>query len=115
MKILVPLMCVLIVAPSTAAYAAAENHAHTDAVATYNADGTIVYDGEYEFRPPPSPWELIKGHDTSNFVFGFYRKDPGEIQMESTFFAYDVADIDAPHRQGIGYQRLTARMFHAAI
>jgi hypothetical protein len=31
--------------------------------------GTAIYDGEYEFIPPPSPWELIRRRN--DFVFGF--------------------------------------------
>jgi hypothetical protein len=67
----------------------AENHGHASATVVRNADGTITYNGEYRFMPPPSPWELIRGNESSRFVFGFYRKDPGRIQLESTFFAYD--------------------------
>lgn len=69
--------------------AAMEAPAQTMSGITQGKNGTAVYDGEYEFQLPPSPWELIRGSDTSQFVFGFYRKDPGEIQLESTFFAYD--------------------------
>jgi hypothetical protein len=68
----------------------AESHTHADAVVTHNSDGTISYNGEYRFLPPLSPpWELLKGDESSHYVFGFYRKDPGQLQLESTFFAYD--------------------------
>ncbi len=67
----------------------AENHAHAPATVVHNADGTVTYGGEYRFIPPPRPWELIRGDESSRFVFGFYRKDPGSVQLESTFIAYD--------------------------
>ncbi|HET6419280.1 MAG TPA: hypothetical protein VFG19_03935 [Geobacteraceae bacterium] len=66
-----------------------DTHEHDSAAIVRNADGTITYGGEYRFVPPPSPWELIPGNESSRFVFGFYRKDPGKVQLESTFFAYD--------------------------
>ncbi len=68
---------------------AAENHGQDAAAVVRNADGTITYGGEYRFAPPPAPWELIRGNETSHFVFGFYRKDPGRVRIESTFFAFD--------------------------
>lgn len=60
-----------------------------DATVIRNADGTITFGGEYRFAPPSAPWELIRGNETSHFVVGFYRKDPGKVRLESTFFGYD--------------------------
>ncbi len=94
MKILSLALCIFFAALFPSAHPAAlaadeENHEHAAATVIHNADGTITYNGEYRFAPPPSPWELIKGNESSNFVFGFYRKDPGKVLLESTFFAYD--------------------------
>lgn len=50
--------------------------------------GTSVYLGEYRFLPPPSPWELIRGGEGSDFVFGYYRRDRGKLPLESTFLAF---------------------------
>jgi hypothetical protein len=95
MKALFFVFCIFIAVPLhsvTAAEQAAnsESHSHADAVVTRNSDGTIVFNGEYRFLPPTiPPWELLMGSDTTHYVFGFYRKDPGPLQLESTFFAYD--------------------------
>ncbi len=91
MKTLFIALCIFIAAPLSGVYAAgSESHDHDRAVVTRNSDGTITYNGEYRFRPPPSPpWEMIEGNETSHYVFGYYRKDPGRVQLESTFFAYD--------------------------
>jgi len=51
--------------------------------------GTIVFNGEYEFTPPPAPWEMITGTKTTHYIFAFYRKDQEKGQVASTFFAYD--------------------------
>jgi hypothetical protein len=66
-----------------------EDSAQSHSGITPGDNGSVIFAGEYEFEPPPSPWELIRGNDTSHFIFGFYRKDPGTIQLESTFLAYD--------------------------
>jgi hypothetical protein len=95
MKLLFFALCIFIAAPlpclnAAEQAAAGESHAHSDAVVTRNSDGTISYNGEYRFLPPPSPpWELLQGNETTQYVFGYYRKDPGPLQLESTFFAYD--------------------------
>ncbi len=69
--------------------AATDKTAQTVPVLKPGDKGTVIYNGEFEFQPPPSPWELIKGNESTTYVFGFYRKDPGKIALESTFFAYD--------------------------
>jgi hypothetical protein len=51
--------------------------------------GTLVFNDEYEFTPPPEPWEVFKGTQTTHYIVGFYRKDPDTSQLASTFFAYD--------------------------
>ncbi len=76
------------------------HHANDSSTVVRNADGTITYNGEYRFKPPPPPWELIRGNDSSHFVFGFYRKDPGPVQLESTFFAYD----EEPYGYSLGIE-----------
>ncbi len=95
MKTLFLFLFILIAVPLSSVNAAqqasnSENHDHAEAAVTRNSNGTITYDSEYMFLPPPMPpWEMLQGNDTAHYVFGFYRKDPGPIQMESTFFAYD--------------------------
>ncbi len=51
--------------------------------------GTIIFNGEYEFTPPPAPWEMLRGNETSHYVVGFFREDAGSNYLQSSFFAYD--------------------------
>jgi hypothetical protein len=93
MKTLFIISCFITVVSLTSACAAHQAAATDDTSKTAQAlkpgsKGSVIYEGEYEFQPPPSPWELIKGGTGSDFVFGFYRKDPGRLQLESTFIAY---------------------------
>ena len=50
-------------------------------------DGTVVWQQEYEFVPPPEPWRLIL-LDEDDYSVAFYRscteKDPGTFPCEST-------------------------------
>ena len=50
-------------------------------------DGTVVWQQEYEFVPPPEPWHLIL-MDEDDYSVAFYRscteKDPGTFPCEST-------------------------------
>ena len=94
MRIQFAVICIFIAVLFPAAHAptqasGAESHEHAAPTIVRNTDGSITYNGEYRFTPPPPPWELIRGGESSRFVFGFYRKDPGKGQLESTFFAYD--------------------------
>ncbi len=52
------------------------------------AAGTVVYEGEYEFTPPPSGWNLVRVEAGDEFGFGFLRVDPGAFPSQS-MFVYD--------------------------
>lgn len=51
--------------------------------------GTMIFDGEYEFVPPPSGWEMLRGSQFTHYVVGFYRRDSDKSRLASSFIAFD--------------------------
>jgi len=49
----------------------------------------MIFDGEYEFVPPPSGWEMLRGSQFTHYVVGFYRRDSDKSRLASSFIAYD--------------------------
>ncbi len=49
--------------------------------------GTVIWEDEFEFVPPPPDWKLLRVEDQGDINFGFIRKD-GPYPSE-TSFAYD--------------------------
>lgn len=61
----------------------------TDPIAALlTAKGTAVWQGEYEFVPPPPPWQLLM-LDETDYSVAFFRgcddQEPGAFPCESTF------------------------------
>jgi hypothetical protein len=50
--------------------------------------GTIIYEEEFEFIPPPPDWKLLRPESGGDINFGFMRDDPGGFPSTTTF-AYD--------------------------
>ena len=50
--------------------------------------GTIIYEEEFEFVPPPPNWKLLRPESGGDINFGFMRDDPGGFPTTTTF-AYD--------------------------
>ena len=50
--------------------------------------GTVIYEEEFEFIPPPSNWKLLRPESGGDINFGFMRDDPGGFPS-TTAFAYD--------------------------
>ena len=50
--------------------------------------GTIIYEEEFEFVPPPPTWKLLRPESGGDINFGFMRDDPGGFPSTTTF-AYD--------------------------
>jgi hypothetical protein len=50
--------------------------------------GTIIYEEEFEFIPPPPDWKLLRPESGGDINFGFMRDDPGGFPS-TTSFAYD--------------------------
>ena len=54
-----------------------------------SAQGTVIWEDEFEFSPPPLDWKLLRVEAGENDVtFGFMRSDPGGYPSVTTF-AYD--------------------------
>ena len=52
------------------------------------SQGTLVYDGEFEFVPPPPGWKLVQVESGGEFGFGFLKVDAGVFPSQS-MFVYD--------------------------
>ena len=51
--------------------------------------GTVIWEDEFEFMPPPPDWKLLRVEAGENDInFGFMRSDPGPFPSVTTF-AYD--------------------------
>jgi len=72
--------------PSIAREALAQNSGQTQYRVSEN--GKAVYQGEFEFVPFPSEWELLSHAEGSDTVIIFYRKDPGS-NLSRTIIAYN--------------------------
>lgn len=53
------------------------------------AQGTVIWEDEFEFLPPPPDWKLLRVEEEGGDInFGFTRSDPGAFPS-MTSFAYD--------------------------
>jgi len=50
--------------------------------------GTVIWDDEFEFKPPPYEWKVIQVEVGGEFGFGFMRVDRGPFPSQS-MFVYD--------------------------
>lgn len=50
--------------------------------------GTVIWNDEFEFKPPPPEWKVIQVEVGGEFGFGFLRMDPGPFPSQS-MFVYD--------------------------
>ncbi len=50
--------------------------------------GTVIWEDEFEFAPPPPDWKLLVPEEGGDINFGFMRSEPGGFPSMSTF-AYD--------------------------
>jgi hypothetical protein len=50
--------------------------------------GTVIWENELEFTPPPLGWKLLLPEEGGDINIGFMRMDPGPFPS-STSFAYD--------------------------
>jgi len=55
---------------------------------TFSQQGTIIWQDEFEFKPPPSNWKVIQVEVGGEFGFGFLKVDPGPVPSQS-MFVYD--------------------------
>jgi hypothetical protein len=53
-----------------------------------SSHGTVIWEDEFEFSPPPLGWKLLRPETGGDINFGFMRGDPGGFPS-MTSFAYD--------------------------
>jgi hypothetical protein len=54
----------------------------------FSSQGTVIWNDEFEFNPPPPGWKLVQVESGGEFGFGFLRTDPGQFPSQS-MFVYD--------------------------
>jgi hypothetical protein len=54
----------------------------------FGQQGTIIWDDEFEFKPPPLEWKIIQVESGGEFGFGFLKVDSGPFPSQS-MFVYD--------------------------
>jgi hypothetical protein len=54
----------------------------------FSQQGTIIWNDEFEFKPPPVGWKLVQVEAGGEFGFGFLRVDSGQFPSQS-MFVYD--------------------------
>jgi hypothetical protein len=77
--------------------------------------GTMIFDGEYEFLPPASPWEMLKGSQFTHYVVGFYRRDIDKSRVASSFIAYDEDPYGTSKELEVRAQQCLKRYFWASM
>ena len=78
--------------------------------------GTVVWEDEFEFKPPPLPWKLLRVEDESGDInFGFIREDPGGFPS-TTSFAYDEEPFGcSPQLEGREREFFKRFLFNAIL
>ncbi len=85
-KILIILCSVLVVA---SLFGCATTQQTTQKPYRMSPQGTVIWEDEYEFLPPPPDWKLLRVEAGENDInFGFMKSDPGGYPSV-TSFAYD--------------------------
>ena len=79
------LLCFLLVVMMLSACATTET---TQKPYKFTQQGTVIWNDEFEFKPPPSEWKIIQVEVGGEFGFGFLRADPGQFPSQS-MFVYD--------------------------
>jgi len=54
----------------------------------FSQQGTVIWNDEFEFKPPPPEWRVIQVEVGGEFGFGFLRADRGPFPSQS-MFVYD--------------------------
>jgi len=81
------ILCSLVVAAGLAGCATMEPAKSVPYKLT--AQGMVIWEDEFEFRPPPPDWKLLRVEEEgADINFGFMRNDPGSFPSLTTF-AYD--------------------------
>src|SRR4030043_1808955 len=54
----------------------------------FSQQGTVIWDDDFEFEPPPQEWKIIQVESGAEFGFGFLKVDSGPFPSQS-MFVYD--------------------------
>src|SRR4030042_709509 len=74
----------------------------------WTPQGTVIWEDEFEFLPPPKEWSIITVEVGGEFGFGFMRVEQGAFPSQSTF-VYDEEPfgyaLNFEKRQGESFKR----------
>lgn len=113
--LMVYLICVIFSLAGCAARVAPPKAAPLDTPQQLTPRGTMIFDSEYEFVPPPSGWEMLRGSQMTHYVVGFYRQDLDKSRMASSFIAYDEDPYGTSKDLEIRAQECLKRYFWASM
>ena len=54
----------------------------------FSQQGTVIWNDEFEFKPPPLEWKLVQVESGGEFGFGFLKVESGPFPSQS-MFVYD--------------------------
>ena len=74
----------------------------------WTPQGTVIWDNEFEFLPPPKEWSIITVEAGGEFGFGFMRVDKGAFPSQSTF-VYD----EEPFGYSLNFEKRQEEFFQA--
>jgi len=65
----------------------------------FSQQGTVIWNDEFEFKPPPSEWKVIQVEVGGEFGFGFLKVDSGPFPSQS-MFVYDEEPFGCSNELG---------------
>ena len=65
----------------------------------FSQQGTVIWNDEFEFKPPPSEWRVIQVEVGGEFGFGFLKVDSGPFPSQS-MFVYDEEPFGCSNELG---------------
>ena len=87
-NILIPLLLMLAIGIVLSGCATTQSQADKPKPYRMTPQGTVIWEDEFEFLPPPPDWKLLRVEEGGDINFGFMRTDPGGFPSMTTF-AYD--------------------------
>ncbi len=70
--------------------------------------GMVVWNDEFEFKPPPSEWKVIQVESGGEFSFGFLKQETGPFPCQS-MFVYDEDPFGASENLNVRQEEFFKR------
>jgi hypothetical protein len=79
----------------------------------WTSEGTVIWEDEFEFKPPPPDWKLVQVESGGEFSFGFLKVESGSFPSQS-MFVYDEDPFGVSTRLEIREQEFFERFLWSA-